>query len=703
MDTLEYRLSDRSTQEMPMRCVSHVLGIPIDRLTQTSFLIRLERFIATGTTHIVLYANADGMNQAVRDRRYARILQEADLVCADGMGVVWASKLTSKPLTERVNVGDMMAPFCALAAQKGYRLFFLGGAPEVAEQAAVRCRRQFPGLQIVGTHHGYFALNESDAVIKQINRGRPHVLLVGMGVPRQEKWIWQHRDTLHVPVLWGVGALFDYYAGKTPRAPVWMRRLGLEWCFRLMVEPRRLWQRYLVGNAFFVLRTCTLLLIDALLVTAAWLGAYWTWRGLDRSFGFTLNPIEPYLTTVPLIVGIWLVTCASFGLYRRSTGMAALSELAQVIRATGVGMLSTLAVAFLLRELSFGRPVVILSGALTFVLLSMSRLATRRVEQQLAQRGIGLRRALIVGTGPLAQRVRTEIETWPIGYDVLGFVRDGDTPTGSLHGEVLGSINELGPLISQHSIQDVFVASDHLQLHQELNLLVSHERWPVNFHLISKELEEFAQRVPLSRVVELPLLDLPWSRPTGWYEFTKRVFDVMGAAFGTLCLFPLAIVIAVLITCESSGPVLFVQERVGRGGRRFMMYKFRTMFAEAPAYEVAPNDLTDPRVTRFGRFLRRWSLDELPQLLNVLRGQMSLVGPRPEMPFLVEQYQPWQQWRLAVTSGLTCLWQVVGRKELPLHHNLEYDLYYVRHRGWLLDLTILLRTIPAVLCRRGAF
>ena len=123
----------------------------------------------------------------------------------------------------------------------------------------------------------------------------------------------------------------------------------------------------------------------------------------------------------------------------------------------------------------------------------------------------------------------------------------------------------------------------------------------------------------------------------------------------------------------------------------------------AAAYDVAPNDLDDPRVTRFGRFLRRWSLDELPQLFNVFKGEMSIVGPRPEMPFLVQQYEPWQRRRLVVKPGLTGLWQVVGRKELPLQRNIEYDLYYVRHRGWLLDATILLRTIPAVLFRRGAF
>ena len=127
------------------------------------------------------------------------------------------------------------------------------------------------------------------------------------------------------------------------------------------------------------------------------------------------------------------------------------------------------------------------------------------------------------------------------------------------------------------------------------------------------------------------------------------------------------------------------------------------MTADAPAYAVAPNDLDDPRVTRFGRFLRRWSLDELPQLVNVLTGAMSLVGPRPEMPFLVEQYEPWQRHRLTVRPGLTGFWQVVGRKELPLHSHLEYDLYYVRHREWFLDLVILARTLPAVVSRRGAF
>mgnify|MGYP001609591999 CR=1 FL=1 len=686
-----------------MRNKTRLLGVPIDRVTPESFLHRLEQFITDGEKHIVLYANADCLNQAVFDRRYAKILQEAELVCADGMGVVWASRLTGEPLPERVNVGDMIEPFCALAACKGYRLFLLGGAPGVAQRAAERLKQRFPLLQIVGVRGGYFSTNDVAEVIAQINHVQPHVLLVGMGVPKQEKWMWQHRHVLQVPVLWGVGAAIEYQAGRVPRAPRWMRRSGSEWCFRLLVEPKRLWRRYLLGSAFFVLRAYALLLTDALLVMLAWFGAYWICRGLGQPLGIALNPFAPYLKGVLPIVGIWLVACAGFGLYRRSTAMSALAELAQVIRATWAGMFSTMAVAFLLREFSFGRPVVVLSGALTFVLLSTSRFLTRRLVQRLARQGIGLRRALIVGTGPLAKRLKEEIEMLPMGYDVLGFVNDGEAAYEVPQETILGSLHQLSHFVRDLHVQDVFVASHGLNLHEKLNLLVSQEQESINFHIVSEELETCARRLPMSRVVELPLLHLPFERVNGWYELTKRVFDMVAAGLGFLVCLPLLGVTLVIITLELPGPALFIQERIGKGGKPFRMYKFRTMAAHAPAYAISPNDLTDPRVTQFGRFLRRWSLDELPQLVNVLKGQMSLVGPRPEMPFLVSQYEPWQQQRLAVSPGLTGLWQVLGRKDLLLHRHLEYDLYYVRHRGWLLDLVILLRTIPAVLFRRGAF
>lgn len=690
------------TMETPARQTT-ILGVRIDALTTAQMLELIDRLAQDGHSHQVAYVNAESVNRAFFDRRYRNILQGADVVYADGVGVVWASKLFGNPLPERVNLGDCLPQLCTRCARQGYRLFFLGGAPDVAQRAAERLIRQIPGLQIVGTHHGHFSAGESPAIIEQINQAKPHILLVGMGVPKQEKWIWQHRDELDASVLWGVGALFDYYAGKTPRAPVWLRRIGFEWFFRLLVEPKRLWRRYLLGNAFFVLRTCALLFTDAILVTLSWLGAYGICWWLGQPLGIPLNAIDPYLQGAALIVGIWLVMCASFGLYRRSAATSALAELAQVIQATGVGILSTMAVAFLLRESSFGRPVVAVSGVFTFTSLLTSRFIARHLERRLAQHGIGLRRALIVGTDALAKRVKDEMETSPMGYDVLGFVRDGASAAAVPEDAILGNLAELGHLIRHLQVQDVFVASQGLKLHDELNLLLSHDETTVDFHIVSEELEALAQRVSLGRAVELPLLHLPYERVDAWYEWTKRVLDAIIASLGLLACLPLLAMMLVIIKLESPGQALFIQERIGKGGKPFRMYKFRTMAVDAPAYAIAPNDLTDPRVTRFGRFLRRWSLDELPQLVNVLKGQMSLVGPRPEMPFLVSRYAPWQHQRLAVKPGLTGLWQVLGRKDLLLHRHLEYDLYYVRHRGWLLDLVILLRTIPAVLFRHGAF
>ncbi len=155
--------------------------------------------------------------------------------------------------------------------------------------------------------------------------------------------------------------------------------------------------------------------------------------------------------------------------------------------------------------------------------------------------------------------------------------------------------------------------------------------------------------------------------------------------------------------CTSPGPAFFRQTRVGREGREFEMFKLRTMHHDTDLFAEAPKQAVDARVTEYGRWLRATSIDELPQLLNVVRGEMSLVGPRPEMPFIAASYDEWQSRRLAVLPGITGLWQILGRKDLPMHENLQYDFYYIRNQSLLLDLSILVRTVGAVLTRRGAF
>jgi lipopolysaccharide/colanic/teichoic acid biosynthesis glycosyltransferase len=183
----------------------------------------------------------------------------------------------------------------------------------------------------------------------------------------------------------------------------------------------------------------------------------------------------------------------------------------------------------------------------------------------------------------------------------------------------------------------------------------------------------------------------------------KRLLDLTVAS-GLLLLFAIPmLLIWLFIRLESKGPALFRQVRIGQGGEPFEMLKFRTMYTDAPKYAVAPTDPQDPRVTPSGRWLRKTSLDELPQLFNVLLGQMSMVGPRPEMPFLVDQYEEWQRRRLDVKPGVTGLWQVVGRKNLPLSRNMEYDFYYIMNQSIFMDLVILMKTVPAVIFGRGAF
>jgi len=183
----------------------------------------------------------------------------------------------------------------------------------------------------------------------------------------------------------------------------------------------------------------------------------------------------------------------------------------------------------------------------------------------------------------------------------------------------------------------------------------------------------------------------------------KRLFDLALAGGALLVLSPLFPLVAWRIRREGPGPVLIKQERVGKDGRPFTLYKFRTMHAGTALYAPAPRAEDDPRVTRVGRTLRRYSIDELPQLWNVVKGEMSIVGPRPEMPFIVERYEEWQRSRLKVAPGLTGLWQILGRKDLPLAENLEYDLYYLFNRSFFLDCAIILKTLPHLTLPKGAY
>lgn len=231
-------------------------GIPVAALNTDEFCAQL---IAWGKSkskpRIITYLNAHCVNIFFRDPEYARIVGSADLVYADGQSVVWASRLLKEPIPERISAGDFIHSFCRSCKENTLSLYLLGSRKKVAENAAIVLQKENPGLKIAGAHHGFLTSEKIPEILSEIKRASPDILLIGMGAPLQEKFADKYLKETNVPVLWCVGALFEYYAKVTPRSPVWMRRTGMEWLFRLATNPRRFWRRYLLGNMTFIITT----------------------------------------------------------------------------------------------------------------------------------------------------------------------------------------------------------------------------------------------------------------------------------------------------------------------------------------------------------------------------------------------------------------------------------------------------------------
>jgi N-acetylglucosaminyldiphosphoundecaprenol N-acetyl-beta-D-mannosaminyltransferase len=356
-----------------MRSVSHIFDLNIDKITSQGVLLKVEKYITSRQPHQIAYLNAHCINRTFRDEQYRKIIMDSDIVYADGMALVWVSHLTNDPLPERVNAGDFLPDLCRLCEEKQYKLYFLGCETGVAEAAADQLLKQFPKLKIVGTRHGYFTETEEQSIISGIVNAQPDILLVGFGVPQQEKWLAKNLQKLQVPVAWGVGALLEYYALKTPRAPRWMRQSGLEWLFRLYLEPRRMWKRYLVGNMVFVMHVLALVLVDIISVAISWISAYWIREYLSELFGKHLNQFIYYLYALPLIVILWIIMSAWYGLYQRHKVGAEFHEFLAIAKASLLVLFITMAVAFMIKEWDLARSVVLLSGIINFFLLLITR------------------------------------------------------------------------------------------------------------------------------------------------------------------------------------------------------------------------------------------------------------------------------------------------------------------------------------------
>lgn len=416
-------------------------------------------------------------------------------------------------------------------------------------------------------------------------------------------------------------------------------------------------------------------------------------------------PPRIYFMMLPGITLLWLIVFGAFGLYRPAQSTFRPSQLARDFFAVSQLAIILMAILYLFR-LDYSRSMVLLFWAISLVLTTLERALIYSVQALLLGKGYDKLRVLIVGTGESARLVGHKLHSFPkLGYEVVGFVDDTNlkslnwrSPRGGLVSiPVLGPTSRLDSIVQEHGIDEIYISKPNLPHTEVLNLVAQCESANVGFHIVSDAFSIMTGKVDMESVGDLPLVDFGPSETSAFYLSVKALADRAISLILFILTLPLTLLISIAIRVETKGPVVLRFERLGLHERPFLVYKFRTFHLPEPTELDGKPIALSVQYTKVGKFLERFHLDELPQLINVMKGEMSLVGPRPEIPLIAKKYSPWQRRRFDVKPGLTGLWQLVGSEILPLHKNMEYDFYYVRNRSLLLDLSILLKTIPAVL------
>jgi Undecaprenyl-phosphate glucose phosphotransferase len=414
-----------------------------------------------------------------------------------------------------------------------------------------------------------------------------------------------------------------------------------------------------------------------------------------------------------LIVQVVAIVLVAFSsrLYHLVRAVSAIDEFYAVFGAASVGTMMSVAVSTLLFktfEFDFPRVLIIYAWVLTILLVTLGRWLYRAVQVQLQEHGVGRDRALIVGTGDIGQLVLNKIKSSPyLGYEVIGFVTKNGDDAAVQGCPVLGRTDDLSYLIDLHQIDEVIIALPEAAHAEILDLISKCSKAELSIKVFPDVFQIIANQVSIDDLGGLPLLSIRDVRLRGWRVTVKRLMDVTLSAGGLVVLSPFMFLLAILIKLESPGSVFYVQERMGLDARPFLMLKFRSMRQDAEAGGPGWTKHNDPRRTRLGAILRNLSADELPQFINVLIGDMSLVGPRPERPVYVEQFQrtiPRYMERHTEKAGMTGWAQVNGlRGDTSIIERTKYDLWYIENWSVLLDLKILIRTVFRVISDRNAY
>jgi exopolysaccharide biosynthesis polyprenyl glycosylphosphotransferase len=452
-----------------------------------------------------------------------------------------------------------------------------------------------------------------------------------------------------------------------------------------------------------VIFVVTLAITDLVMAGQAFGLAYWLRRWIPwPDQAQNMGSFSDHISIVLMHVASIFVVFVFSRLYQLTRGPSRIDEFYSIFAATTVGTLMGLALASLLLknsplELDYSRGMILYGWALTIVLVTAGRSVHALVRAELRRHGWGRDRALVVGTGDVGRMIFQKIQSNPgLGYKAVGFVTTDGQDEPPLGAPILGQGGDLSRLIDEHQINEVIIALPEAT-HQEILMLISEcERGKVVIRVFPDVFQIMASQVSIDDLGGLPLLTVRNIALSGWKRIAKRSMDIVGAAVGLVLVSPLMMLMAVLIKLDSRGPVFYPQERMGLDARPFRILKFRSMRQDAeyrgPGWTVED----DPRVTRLGRLIRRINMDELPQLVNVLVGEMSLVGPRPERPVYVSQFRrsiPRYMDRHREKAGMTGWAQVNGlRGDTSIVERTKYDLWYIENWSLLLDVKILIRT-----------
>lgn len=461
-------------------------------------------------------------------------------------------------------------------------------------------------------------------------------------------------------------------------------------------------------------------LLDVILINVAFLLSY----VIRYQFGVPYPveeeyyaPFMPYIPFALLLTALCLIMFRISGLYEMRRRKRLFDEIYTITSGTATSIVIVMAITFFIQPLVYSRGMLVLAGTLTVISLSIVRLIKTVVLANRYRRGIGVERVLIVGAGEIGRAViRTILASPMLGYRIAGYV-DDDPEKGDGLGRIksLGGLDNLSQVLASGEVDEVIVTLPWMYHRKIIQIVEECERANVRVRIVPDVYQQRMRTVDLDSLNGIPLIGPGPERLSSSALLVKRAIDLLLSVLA-LPFFALVFLIAgALIKLDSPGPIIFKQRRVGKDGKEFEVWKFRTMVVGADEIKAAVAHLNlfennillkvpdDPRMTRVGRILRRTSLDELPQIINVLRGEMSWVGPRPNTPDEVVRYEPWQRKRLSVLPGITGLWQVSGRSDVPFDEMCLLDIFYIENWSLDLDIRILLQTIPHVIFGRGAY